>query len=146
MDWETNRRTDGRIEYICDHGCGHTDYGSVLRIVKAKGITSEAEIKALTVHGCDGCCTRDDFPGTKLGNEGRKKGPGTVSLDESVQAMCRNAALVLQSDSSDTVKDDAEWLLAVGVTYLQTRLLVIEPSLYDLYKKIDLKKLPKTHQ
>ena len=40
MDWKKWYRLDGRIEYICKHGVGHGDH----------------------VHGCDGCCSRDDFP------------------------------------------------------------------------------------
>lgn len=36
-----------RREWICTHGVGHYDP----RFVK------------YTVHGCDGCCGREDFPG-----------------------------------------------------------------------------------
>ena len=35
---------DGRIEYVCKHGVGH----------------------GIHVHGCDGCCSRKDFPLSKL--------------------------------------------------------------------------------
>jgi hypothetical protein len=40
MNWRKVRRSDGRIEYNCEHGVGH----------------------GLHVHGCDGCCNRTDFP------------------------------------------------------------------------------------
>lgn len=35
------RRTDGRIEWICEHGIGHTVWAP-------KGCNN--------IHGCDGCC------------------------------------------------------------------------------------------
>jgi hypothetical protein len=37
-------REDGRIERLCEHGCGHP-IGHVRRWAKWMGI-----------HGCDGCC------------------------------------------------------------------------------------------
>ena len=43
---EINRRTDGRIEWICEHGIGHT-------IWFPKGSDD--------LHGCDGCCTKNKF-------------------------------------------------------------------------------------
>ena len=42
MEWIKVRRMDGRIEYNCEHGVGH-------------GVHN---------HGCDGCCSRDDYPPT----------------------------------------------------------------------------------
>ena len=44
MNWAFNA---WRKEWTCEHGVGHYDP----RLVK------------FTVHGCDGCCGRDDFPG-----------------------------------------------------------------------------------
>ena len=38
---ELGRRADGRIEWFCKHGVGHT-------VFFPKGNTS--------IHGCDGCC------------------------------------------------------------------------------------------
>jgi hypothetical protein len=38
---ELLKRADGRIEWVCPHGVGHTVY-------VPKGNTS--------IHGCDGCC------------------------------------------------------------------------------------------
>lgn len=35
-----NYRIDGRIEWICDHGVGHTIYSK----------------NNYFIHGCDGCC------------------------------------------------------------------------------------------
>ena len=39
--WYKVYRADGRIEYNCEHHIGHGNH----------------------IHGCDGCCDRDDFPG-----------------------------------------------------------------------------------
>jgi len=44
MKWTPFPRADGRMEWICEHGVGHGNH----------------------VHGCDGCCGRDDYPGTKV--------------------------------------------------------------------------------
>ena len=43
MTWaeQINHRIDGRIEWICEHGCGHTIYAP-----PNMGFT----------HGCCGCC------------------------------------------------------------------------------------------
>lgn len=43
MEWKINYREDGRIEWLCTHDVGHDNH----------------------VHGCDGCCRRDDFPGRR---------------------------------------------------------------------------------
>lgn len=40
MKWYKIIREDGRIEYNCEHGVGHGEH----------------------VHGCDGCCAREDYP------------------------------------------------------------------------------------
>jgi hypothetical protein len=47
MKWKKNIRWDngGEVEWICEHGVGH--YAD------------------LSIHGCDGCCKRADFPGRK---------------------------------------------------------------------------------
>jgi len=37
------RRADGRIEWLCEHGCGHT-------VWYPKGSDD--------IHGCDGCCKK----------------------------------------------------------------------------------------
>ena len=41
MKWEKSPRANGRMEWLCEHGIGHGNH----------------------IHGCDGCCSRDDFPG-----------------------------------------------------------------------------------
>jgi hypothetical protein len=43
--WEDCPRADGRMEWLCPHGIGHGNH----------------------IHGCDGCCERDDYPGRKEG-------------------------------------------------------------------------------
>lgn len=59
-------RADGRIEWACEHGIGHTVWAP------------ESQGKAGYVHGCDGCCSRlkDVFPKYKkiyqLGREENK--------------------------------------------------------------------------
>jgi hypothetical protein len=40
MKWIKMVREDGRIEYLCEHGVGHGNH----------------------IHGCDGCCSRKDYP------------------------------------------------------------------------------------
>lgn len=44
-----NRRTDGRLEVVCEHQIGHT-------------ISAPEKIGKLGfLHGCDGCCGTDAF-------------------------------------------------------------------------------------
>jgi len=50
---ELNYRADGRLEWICKHGVGHTIW-----YPKEMG-------KAGGVHGCDGCCTKPSLPHAK---------------------------------------------------------------------------------
>lgn len=42
-----NKRADGRIEWVCPHGVGHT-------------IHAPSDGKWAYVHGCDGCCANRD--------------------------------------------------------------------------------------
>ena len=51
MQWIKFPRMDGRLEYICEHEVGHGNH----------------------VHGCDGCCSRDDFPLNKRRNDGKEE-------------------------------------------------------------------------
>ncbi len=44
---ELCHRADGRLEWVCEHGIGHT-------VWYPKGFGS----KAGPVHGCDGCCAK----------------------------------------------------------------------------------------
>lgn len=39
--WTPSPRAGGRMEWKCEHGVGHGSH----------------------IHGCDGCCSRDDYPG-----------------------------------------------------------------------------------
>lgn len=39
-------RADGRLEWICEHGVGHTIYSN----------------EAFYIHGCDGCCKNIRIP------------------------------------------------------------------------------------
>lgn len=56
MKWEKNVRSSGLIEWVCEHGVGHPDIASV----------KEMGNDCWGIHGCDGCCHRDDFPGKYL--------------------------------------------------------------------------------
>ena len=47
----------GKRVWQCEHGVGHPDHDSVVRMNEASGEAGWG------VHGCDGCCGRDDFPG-----------------------------------------------------------------------------------
>jgi hypothetical protein len=40
-----NTRFDGRIEWVCEHGVGHTIWWP-----------GYPEDKKWSIHGCDGCC------------------------------------------------------------------------------------------
>ncbi len=57
MKWREHKRASGLVEHICEHGVGHPDAASVEEMERRTGQASWG------VHGCDGCCGRDDFPG-----------------------------------------------------------------------------------
>jgi hypothetical protein len=46
MKWTTVYRSDGRIEFVDEHGCGHP-----------------AAWCSNTIHGCNGSCSDPSFPG-----------------------------------------------------------------------------------
>jgi len=50
-------RFDGRIEWVCRHGVGHPDPD----VVRLLGRLYDKDVYG--VHGCDGCCSRNDYPG-----------------------------------------------------------------------------------
>ena len=50
--WTRTIRGSGLLEHVCQHGVGHPDPASARKLGEGFGI-----------HGCDGCCQRDDFPG-----------------------------------------------------------------------------------
>lgn len=52
------RRETGLMEFVCKHGVGHPARDSI-RFFENNGVSS------LGVHGCDGCCQREDFPDIK---------------------------------------------------------------------------------
>ncbi len=58
MEWQTIRRETGLVEHVCEHGVGHPNHGSIIWMEENMGQDSWG------VHGCDGCCKHDDFPGT----------------------------------------------------------------------------------
>ncbi len=64
------RRLDrsGLIEYVCKCGVGHPVWGSALWICQNKNGTDYPELDRDAtnemIHGCCGCCERDDWPGT----------------------------------------------------------------------------------
>ncbi|MCK5610180.1 hypothetical protein KAR91_50365 [Candidatus Pacearchaeota archaeon] len=69
MKWKFNRRMDrhGLIEYVCDCGVGHPIYASALWVAESIHGADDPDIdkkaEAKMIHGCCGCCSRDDFPG-----------------------------------------------------------------------------------
>jgi hypothetical protein len=60
MEWKKFYRIDGRLEWVCEHGVGHPDVNIAKLLAKEYGDDPE---DVWTVHGCDGCCCREDFPG-----------------------------------------------------------------------------------
>jgi hypothetical protein len=58
-------------EYCCEHGVGHPSLARGMSLAKyqmvdGKDITKDfckRQLGACMVHGCDGCCSLDDFPG-----------------------------------------------------------------------------------
>lgn len=59
MIWTVTRRVTGLLEWVCEHGVGHPD--PLCARAVAKALKQPEEV--WQVHGCDGCCGRDDFPG-----------------------------------------------------------------------------------
>ena len=60
MNWTTIRRGTGLIEHVCEHGIGHPNGASILRMTL---LGPEGAKGSWDIHGCDGCCSRRDFPG-----------------------------------------------------------------------------------
>lgn len=59
-------------EYQCEHGVGHPGMNRVLAVAKMQSIAKDKtvdeelckrQIEVCSIHGCDGCCSREDFPG-----------------------------------------------------------------------------------
>jgi len=69
-DWPVTRRETGLIEHLCPHGIGHPNPGSARWVAEGFGMDNDhtddeidANESAWLVHGCDGCCSHDSFPG-----------------------------------------------------------------------------------
>jgi hypothetical protein len=60
MIWRKIVRDSGLIEWECEHGVGHPDDESIREMDNIHGSGSEG---SWGIHGCDGCCSRPDFPG-----------------------------------------------------------------------------------
>jgi hypothetical protein len=67
MNWRRVNNGD-KVMWVCDHGITHPDTKSIAVMCgfDAKLIAEKNK------HACDGCCTRDDFPG-KINIENFKK-------------------------------------------------------------------------
>lgn len=71
MKWHRLTRETGLIEWVCEHGIGHPDADScvhVARVMAERYPDGGHTADVWSVHGCDGCCCRDDFPGYFKGN------------------------------------------------------------------------------
>lgn len=71
--WHTIRRESSLVEHICTHHVGHPNFYSVARLHRYEFEFEgrECEDHALEacswfIHGCDGCCGREDFPGLQM--------------------------------------------------------------------------------
>jgi len=87
MKWKKIIRETGLREWVCEHGIGHPDeisahimaaavihdaginldnnpdyFSDGTDVIKGK-LEYKDVVGAWLVHGCDGCCQRDDFPG-----------------------------------------------------------------------------------
>lgn len=49
--WTVTYRADGRVEYVCEHGCGHP----VARRTREKDVYKPCTDVDM-IHGCCGCC------------------------------------------------------------------------------------------
>lgn len=63
MNWSLTRRETGLIEHGCEHGVGHPNVASTYRMDYLDTILGFDSKGTWGVHGCDGCCSRPDFPG-----------------------------------------------------------------------------------
>lgn len=93
MKWKKIIRETGLREWVCEHGIGHPDelsaniiaaemvycagveldrngkttFADGESVIKGE-ITFKDLVKTWMIHGCDGCCQRDNFPGKILKN------------------------------------------------------------------------------
>jgi hypothetical protein len=59
-------------------------------------------------------------------------------LESAVQLTCHRAVRVLQSDCTSEKRKGAEWLLTVGVRYLQTVGVKPDALMFDMYRKVNM--------
>ena len=57
------RRDTGLMEFVCIHGVGHPAAQSAAFLDSL--YLKEGQRGCWSVHGCDGCCGRDDMPDVK---------------------------------------------------------------------------------
>ncbi len=77
MQWRVTRRETGLVEHVCEHGVGHPNYYSAVRLYREsddyqedlKNAHPDGDQSAFHFHGCDHCCQREDFPGARTTNE-----------------------------------------------------------------------------
>jgi hypothetical protein len=69
MEWKNAGRDE---ELVCEHGVGHPSLKRAFNIAKMQTIKRSDIIdksfcdnllNVCSIHGCDGCCSREDFPG-----------------------------------------------------------------------------------
>lgn len=59
-------------------------------------------------------------------------------LEESVQEVCRQSVLILRTEGPGERRKGAEWLLTVGVRYLNTQGVRVNPAVYEMYRQIGM--------
>lgn len=59
-EWTKCIRETGLIEHVCPHGVGHPDFRSI------KEMEQRHPTGYWGVHGCDGCCRHESFPGRRI--------------------------------------------------------------------------------
>lgn len=58
-DWPTNWRSDRQLmERICEHGVGHPDPDHI-SFIKKRPRFGEQMASTDSIHGCDGCCSKE---------------------------------------------------------------------------------------
>lgn len=92
MKWEKIKRADGRIEYVCEHGVGHGEH----------------------IHGCDGCCSREDYPsGTSMTiEEAIKICKANLANDSDVP--CQQALRVLIECGESLIPKEVTNVIKIG--------------------------------
>lgn len=63
MKWTVVRRETGLVEHIDESGVGHPNFYSAVRLNDYK---TNIEDNTWFIHGCNGNCSREDFPGRRM--------------------------------------------------------------------------------